>query len=70
MEPVVLDSNLYPFSIVDVFESLIWTERYSTYGDFEIYTSVSSEYLNALQEDYFLSIKESNRIMIIEDIQS
>jgi len=67
VELVVLDSSLKMLSVLDTFESLIWTERYSAYGDFEVYTSINDSVLNTLKDDYYLWLKESNQTMIIED---
>lgn len=55
--------------IFDSYESAIWTDRYSAYGDFEIYTSVDMAYLDLLQPDRFLWIEESEHQMIIEDLE-
>jgi hypothetical protein len=69
MEILVMDSNFEPVSILDVYKSLIWTDRYSSYGDFEIYTPVTNELLSCLREDYYLWIKDSEHVMIVEDIE-
>lgn len=36
MDVTVLNTNLDAVSIVDVYESFIWTDRYYEYGDFEL----------------------------------
>ena len=36
MELTVLNTNLDAVSIIDVYESFIWTDRYYACGDFEI----------------------------------
>lgn len=66
MSVVVLDESLVPVGIVDNYESLIWTERYYAYGDFEIYMHASKEALNLLKLNYYISIPTSERLMIIE----
>lgn len=53
----------------DSYESAIWTDRYSEYGDFEIYTSVNVTHVNLLQQDRILWIEDSEHQMIIEDVQ-
>jgi len=55
-------------AVLDNFESLIWTDRYCGYGDFEIYTKAAQDTLETLQRDYFLWMRESDHVMIIEDI--
>ena len=68
MEIFVLNTNFESVAIVDTFESMIWTDRYNAYGDFEIYLPIDSDMLEYLKEDYYLWIKESDHCMIIEDI--
>jgi hypothetical protein len=68
MEIFVLNTNFESVAIVDTFESMIWTDRYNAYGDFEIYLPMDSDMLEYLKEDYYLQIKESDHCMIIEDI--
>lgn len=67
MELTVLDTNFRSIAIIDVFESLIWTDRFSTCGDFEIYESANDKNLVSLLEDYYLWSRESEHTMIIED---
>lgn len=69
MEPYILDSNFNIIRIVDDFESMIWTDRYSECGDFEIYTSAESETAAYIKEDYYIFIKESDRMMITDSIE-
>lgn len=52
--------------LVDIFESLIWTERYNSAGDFEIYTPMTKELFDAAQIGYYVWHKDSDRVMIIE----
>ena len=69
MELMVMNSDLVALSVIDAFESLIWTERYNEYGDFELYTKVSDEILDILQLDYYLYLEESEYVMIIENVE-
>lgn len=69
MEALILDTSFKAVALIDVFDTFIWTERYSEHGDFEIYPQVTEENLQSLQEDMYVCIKESDRVMIIEDIQ-
>lgn len=68
MNITIRDTNLNKTSIIDVVDSFIWTDRYYKAGDFEIYTEVSLEYIKALREDYYLTIDESEHVMVIESI--
>lgn len=67
MEVLVLNTDLDVVDIVDTFESLIWTDRYNKYGDFEIYTYASSDNINLFEEDFYLWTKDSEHVMIIEE---
>ena len=69
MELWVLDSNLQAIHLMDTFESLIWTERYYACGDFEVHSSVTDTLRSALIADNYLWSKDSEHVMIIEDIQ-
>lgn len=69
MDVYVYNTSFQLVSIIDSFESFIWTERYSDYGDFELYVAPNSEVLRDLQSDYYVFIRDSDRAMIIEDIQ-
>lgn len=54
--------------IVDSFESFIWTDRYNSPGDFELYFPVDSIITPYIQENYYVWQKHSDRLMIIEEI--
>ncbi len=78
MNLIVLDTDLNSIFVLDTFESLIWTERYIGYGDFELYINMDESLLNVLRIDYYLylsdpdedeSINASKQTMIIEDIK-
>lgn len=69
MELRVLNTNFVSLEIIDQFQSLIWTERYGKYGDFELYASGTDKFLKSFTYDYYLWNKESNWLMIVEDIQ-
>lgn len=69
MDIWVLDKNLIPVKTFDSFESVIWTERYQGYGDFEIYSLIDLEVLSYLKIDYYLWRKDSDRMMIIESVE-
>lgn len=64
----LLDSSYRAKSLVDNFKSFIWTDRYIGYGDFELYVPASNETASIFHQDDYVWIKESERLMIIEDI--
>lgn len=69
MDVMILNTNLDAVSIVDEYESFIWTDRYYKYGDFELYTAMRDGLLEFIKQDYYLQSRESDHVMIIEKIQ-
>lgn len=69
MDAVILDTNFNAIAIIDGFDTFIWTDRYSAYGDFELYPTLTEKNLSDLKEDYYVVTKESEHAMIVEDIQ-
>lgn len=69
MDIFVLNQNFETIDIIDNYESLIWTDRYSAYGDFELYLPMQIDLLWTLQKDNYLYINESEHVMIIEDFE-
>lgn len=67
MEMMTLDTSFKAQKIIDTFKSLIWTDRYSEYGDFEIYVAATTEMLNIFVPDYYIWSENSEHVMIIED---
>lgn len=68
MEVYVLDQNFDTVAVVDEFESLIWTDRYDEYGDFELYLAMDQSLLNYVKQDYYLWCSDSEHLMIIEQL--
>lgn len=69
MDIIVLNTDLDAVSIVDTYESFIWTDRYHEYGDFELYVTMHEGLLDYLKQDYYLQSGDSEHVMIIEKIQ-
>lgn len=69
MEVLIMDEKFQQVCLIDTFESLIWTERYYSFGDFEIYTSADKELMDTIKQDYYAWMKGSNQIMIVEEVQ-
>ena len=67
MEFLVLNTKFEAVAILDVFESFIWTDRYSKCGDFEIYTSSDRQIIEALKEDFYIWTEDSEHVMVIEN---
>jgi len=65
----ILNSNREVVTVLDVYISLIWTERYYEAGDFELHLPWNDISAEGARKDYFVVIPDSNRVMIIEDVR-
>ena len=61
-----LTNNNRREALIENFESFIWTDRYSAFGDFELITDQSPEMVYRLAPDKILGFDSSTRGMIIE----
>ena len=68
MDITVIDNEFVAFSIIDDYKSLIWTERYNQCGDFELSIAMRDGLFDIFQIGFYLSIPNSNKIMIIEKV--
>lgn len=66
MEVYILDSLHRRIRVIDKFESLVWTERFNAWGDFELDLLSNQENRTLFITDVRLSIKESKRVMVVE----
>lgn len=69
MNLFILNTDLDAIRVMDTYESFIWTDRYYTYGDFEIYTPMMDDILTYIKQDYYLQNPNSEHVMIIEKLQ-
>ena len=69
MEVLFLDQQFRQVCLIDTFESLIWTERYIGAGNFDLYMPANTELLSMIKQDYYAWLKDSEQVMIVEDIQ-
>lgn len=60
------DDNFRKVAIIEDFESWIWTERYSGYGDFSLIMKRDNVLAANLQSLNFLRMSESARVMMVE----
>jgi len=67
MEITLLDNNFEELYVLDVFKSLIWTDRYWKCGDFEIVVSPTTDILAKILNTTYLKLPESPHHMILED---
>lgn len=72
MELSVLDSSFHRSTLIESWSSLIWTERYSTNGDFDLVSNNISDILSKLplggplDPPCIVAIRDSNVPMIVE----
>lgn len=68
MDLTLMNTSLDAVAIIDEYESIIWTDRYHEYGDFELYSPVSESILSVFKQDYYLMNRSSEHVMIIEKL--
>jgi hypothetical protein len=68
MEVYVLDDQLRRTAVIDRFESMIWTERYSSYGDFQLVIHSTPQSRGLLVANTWIKINKSRRVMMIENV--
>ena len=65
----VLNTEFQVVGVIDTYESFIWTDRFTSYGDFELYTAFDYSLIELCKQNYYLHINESEHTMIIEGIE-
>lgn len=69
MEVYILDSLLRRTQVVDKFESLVWTERFSEIGDFELDLKSTLESRGQFLVGNRIAINNSYRVMTVETVE-
>lgn len=69
MDAILLDTKFNAKYLIDEYVSFIWTERYQACGDFELYLPAVQKIIDAIEPDYYIYIKDSDNLMIIENVQ-
>ncbi len=69
MDLMTLDANNQPAKLVENYDSLIWTERFNTVGDFQLVGGDVSRFMTLLPEGTRLTLRESNIAMVVETHQ-
>lgn len=70
MELYILDDQFRRIEVVDIFESLIWTERYSDIGDFELVIRATFDTVRQFQVDNWIASNVSYRAMRVETVSN
>lgn len=68
MNLLALNSNFIEIKEVDVFKSLLWTDRYWSAGDFELVLSPNNAIWTMMETVAYFKLRESEHIMIPEII--
>jgi len=68
MEIYILDDLFRRETVVDRFESLIWTEKYSAYGNFQLRMHSTFANRSLIKAGQRLAINNSRRVMTVENI--
>lgn len=66
MDIFILDENLQRSSIIDVYKSFLWTERFNELGDFELVNHFSRSIKAQLPVGTRLAIPNSMRVMTVD----
>lgn len=69
MDLMTLNDSNQPAKLIENYDSLIWTERYNTVGDFQIVTGNVEPFMQKLPEGTRLTLRESNQVMVVETHQ-
>jgi hypothetical protein len=69
MELYSLNANLQREEVYDVFDSLIWTERFQKEGDFELNVVSNTKNNTAFAAGTMLALNESKRVMVSETME-
>ena len=65
----ILDTNFVEVSVVEKYQSFIWTDRFDQYGDFELYAPMGVDWFYDIQIGYYLINDDSDRTMMIETVE-
>jgi hypothetical protein len=66
MDLITLDAQNHESKLIENYDSLIWTERYNTVGDFQLLTGNIDQFMEALPEGTVVSLRETTVPMIVE----
>lgn len=59
--------TMLPEKLIEDYDSFIWTERFSDYGEFEIKSTSIQKCLEMFYEDTLISHKDTRQVGIVED---
>lgn len=66
MTYLLLNTAFETVGDIDNFDSMIWTDRYYAYGDFQLYLAASTAEVAKYKKDYYVWSDFSNELMIVD----
>lgn len=63
---IVMNREFETVAVIDVYQSLIWNDKYAEAGDFEVTVPITAETLSVFQPDNYCIQKNTDRTMIIQ----
>lgn len=69
MRIIARDVDMIPINEIDIYTSMIWTDRYNSSGDFELRVPCTTSNYNLFQKARYITIDKSDRVMVIEKRQ-
>ena len=69
MDLSLIGTDFIVLDIIDTYESVLWNDRYDSFGDFEIVLPISAKTVGFITENQYVNLKESEHTMIIEYIE-
>lgn len=68
MELMILNTDFQYVYVLDSYESVIWVDKFSEPGTFELYTPISSDVIDYIRPGYYVQNSDSEHMIIIEDV--
>lgn len=69
MDLITLNTSMQGDKLIENYDSLAWSERFNTTGDFQLVTGKVEEFMELLPEGKIVSLRDSNVPMIVETHQ-
>lgn len=70
MEVYILNTNLEIIATIDEYRSLIWTPRFNTCGDFELYVPATETNIKLLKKRYYvMRSDDTSKVAVIEKVK-
>lgn len=69
MELYILDKLYRRVAVLDDFMSMIWTERFQAFGDFEVKFRSNRDLRTRIRKNTLFAMSDSERVMIVNEIE-